>query len=361
VILPGLIRLNSFSFLVQRRWLVLVVMGIAACLSGISLAAQDQSAQDSSGRDGSGKSSAITTLHVNTNLVQIPVLVLTPALEKVSSAIAPHRFSISFNGEPAFRPTYARLEGDDPINLAIVIDTRAPQESLLPKLDEDIANLAPIYLRDRDHVSIYTIDCAKMSVVANVRPDRVQLKRAVDVALNSWTERRHLRKKPPCSANAQLWDGLAYVTNKLARQPGWRAIIAVTDGNDRKSKTSSEELTKLAQNAQVTILGLDPFREGPRGMLSTTPGVVRLSRLCELSGGLRLGLYQSSADQRMRQFAQMLRERYILEFPRPPDLKAGNVLMYIRIDDFNAFIRPAGDGVPVVDEACTGAGQPACD
>ena len=96
-------------------------------------------------------------------------------------------------------------------------------------------------------------------------------------------------------------------------------------------------------------------------MLSTTPGVVRLSRLCELSGGLRLGLYQSSADQRMRQFAQMLRERYILEFPRPPDLKAGNVLMYIRIDDFNAFIRPAGDGVPVVDEACTGAGQPACD
>jgi hypothetical protein len=298
---------------------------------------------------------------VNTNLVQIPVLVLTAARERLSSAIAPNRFSISLNGEPAFRPTYARLEGDDPINLAIVIDTRAPQEDLLPKLDEDIANLAPIYLHDRDHVSIYTIDCAKMSVVANVPADRVRLKKAVDVALSDWAERRHLRKKPPCSTHAQLWDGLVSVTKRLARQPGWRAIIAVTDGNDWKSKLSSEELTKLAQNAQVTIFGLDPFQEGLRGMLTTTQGVLRLQTLCELSGGLRLDLYQSNAAIRMRQFTEMLRDRYVLEFPRPPNIKAGTVVMYIRIDDLNAFIRPAGDGVPVADEACTGAGQPACD
>ncbi len=351
---------NGCSFAFWRRQFLLG-LGIAVCLSGSVLRAQEKSAPDGSAPTFSEQASPITTLHVNTNLVQIPVLVLSAARERLSSPVAPGRFSISLNGEPAFRPTYARLEGNDPINLAIVIDTRMPQEGLLPKLDEDIANLAPIYLLDRDRVSIYTIDCDKMSVVANVAADRERLKKAVDVALSSWSERRHLRKKTPCSTNAQLWDGLAYVTNKLSRQPGWRAIIAITDGDDKKSKVSAEALTKLAQITQVTILGLDPFQEGIRGMLSTTPGVLRLSSLCELSGGLRLGLYQSNAAIRIRQFTQMLRERYILEFPRPPNMKAGNALLNVRIDDFNAFIRPAGDGIPVGDEACTGPGNAECN
>ena len=58
---------------------------------------------------------------METNLVQIPVLVLTPALKKLSSPIASNRFSISFNNDPPFRPRYTRIEGDDPIHLAIVL------------------------------------------------------------------------------------------------------------------------------------------------------------------------------------------------------------------------------------------------
>jgi hypothetical protein len=267
------------------------MLGLALCLSGTRLAGQDTAGQDNT---------AVLTLHVATNLVRIPVLVLTPAHERLPAPIASNRFTIQFGDEPSFRPKYVRHEGDDPINLAFVVDARLPQENLLPKLDEAIANLAPSYLRAGDRISIYAIDCAKMTAVEDVPADRLQLKSAVDVALSSWTERQRLRNKTPCSSNTHLWDGLEYVTKRLSTQSGWRAIVALTNGDDRKSKRSPYELVLAAQTSQVTILGLDPNQEDHHGMLIEDSRVVQLAKVCELSGGLRLDLYESNVAKRMQ-------------------------------------------------------------
>jgi VWFA-related protein len=346
MIQPELAQQRRIAFPRQQRRLCLCTLGMAACLSGTGLAAQD-----TAGQDHSAETTSMVTFHAATNLVRIPVLVLTPQHERLSLPIAPNRFTIQFGNEPPFRPKYVRREGDGPIDLAFVVDTRSPQENLLPKIDEAIANLAPSYLRVGDRISIYAIDCSKMSAFEDVPADRMQLKHAVDVALSNWTERQRLRKKPLCSAETHLWDDLGYVTGKLAKQPGWRAIVAVTNGDDRKSKHTLDELIFAAQNDQVTILGLDPFQQFRRGPLMTDGTVTQLTALCELSGGVRLDLYQSSVAKRMQQFMQMLRERYILEFSRPTGAKAGFVQMHVSIDGSNAFIRPAGDGIPVTDEA----------
>src|ERR1017187_6933780 len=119
----GSSRLNSITSRLQPRWLRLGGLAVAACLTGTLLPAQDTPVQPD----------ATPTLHVYTNLVQIPVLVLTPAREKLSSPIAQNRFSISFSGGPWSRPTYARPEGDDPIDLSIVLDTGSSPEDLLEK------------------------------------------------------------------------------------------------------------------------------------------------------------------------------------------------------------------------------------
>src|ERR1017187_4500691 len=70
----GSSRLNSITSRLQPRWLRLGGLAVAACLTGTLLPAQDTPAQ----------SGATPTLHVYTNLVQIPVLVLTPAREKLA-------------------------------------------------------------------------------------------------------------------------------------------------------------------------------------------------------------------------------------------------------------------------------------
>jgi hypothetical protein len=304
-------------------------------------------AQAISSQEQSAQSGAIPIFHVETNLVQIPVLVLTPELKKLSSPIASNRFSISLNNDPPFRPRYARIEGDDPIHLAIVLDARSLEKDLLPKIDSTIAGLAPSFLHPNDRVSIYVMSCGQMKAARDVPGDRIQLKNAVDVALSSWTARRQLRNAPPCSSDAHLWDYLAYVTNELAKQSGWRAIWAVTDGSDRKSKYSSDAVTKMAQHSQVTIFGLDPYRAGPRNGFFPDVGVTRLSAVCELSGGVSLSLYNDSLAKRMQQFTQMMRDRYVLEFQRPRNIKAGDALLTVKVDGMNAFIRPAGDLVPI--------------
>jgi VWFA-related protein len=311
---------------------------MAACLGGTLLPAQDNSAQPGT----------TPTLHVYTNLVQIPVLVLTPGRDQLYSPIAQNRFSISFDGGPWLRPAYARLEADDPIDLSIVLDARSAQEDLLERMDQTIADLAPSFLHPRDHVSIYAIDCSVMDYVEDVPAESRQLKRAVDAALSKWTARRQ-KIKAACNPETHLWDLLAFVTDKLSTHSGRRVVLVVTDGYDKKSKYSLTDLENMAQIAGVTIFGLDPSWDG--SSQSRSDDDARLSNACELTGGLMLNLPRSSAASTMQRFTQMLRERYILEFPRPPNFRAGGHVMSVRIDKLNAFIRVSGDGVPVADSA----------
>jgi len=359
---PGPPRSNSITSPLRLRWLWLCALAVAACLGATLVAAQDNSAQ----------SGATPTLHVYTNLVQIPVLVLDAWRDKLSSPVAQNRFSISFDGGPWSRPTYARLEGDGPIDLSIVLDTRSAQSDLLEKMDQTIADLAPRFLHPGDHVSIYAIDCSSMDFVENVPAESVQLRAAVDTALSTWTARGH-GKKAACNPETHLWDLLAFVTDKLSSRSGWRAVLAVTDGKDKNSKRSLADLTALAQSASVAIFGLRPSSDGSSGFQSGSARALSskgsrspnggplsntallsnddlLSNACELTGGMMLDLNAGGVAKTMQRFTQMLRERYILEFPRPPNAQPGKLAMSVRIDKINAFIRVTGDGVPVVDQ-----------
>jgi hypothetical protein len=308
-------------------------------------------AQDQTGQDISPEQSAIPTLRVTTNLVRIPVLVLSSQQERLPSPIAPDRFTIQLGHGPSFRPKYVRREGDDPINIAFVVDTRSPKKYVLQGIDKAIATLAPSYLRVGDRISIYVIDCSKMNEVENLPADSVLIRYAVDSALNTWAERQRLKKKPPCNVNTPLWDDLGYVAGKLSKESGWRAMVVITNGEDRQSKHTPGQLIFAAQNAQVAIFGLDPYEESRQlPYLSDSPSI-RLSRVCELTGGIRMQFLRTSIAKRLQQFLQMIRERYVLEFPRPPNLTAGNITMHIRVADSDAFIRAAGDRVPITDGA----------
>ena len=105
----------------------------------------------------------ISTLHVYETLIQIPVLVLDP-LGTPLEPIDPRRFAISIDSGPRFRPSYVRLEGNDPISLSILLDARGPEDDLLPKIDAAIAGLAPLSLQARDQVSVYALDCTPPAV-----------------------------------------------------------------------------------------------------------------------------------------------------------------------------------------------------
>ncbi len=64
-----------------------------------------------------------------------------------------------------------------------------------------------------------------------------------------------------------------------------------------------------------------------------------------------LSLEITNVAKAMQEVIGMLRDRYVLEFPRSSELIAGNNVVSVRIDKSTALVRPAGDGVPLTDEA----------
>jgi hypothetical protein len=110
--LPGAPRLRHTSAMARASgirvqtgmaWLWLFAGVLATGWAGAPLAAQDT--------EPAVQDAAPLTLHVYTNLIQTPVLVLGPKREPLVDPIAPSRFSVSIDSGPWFHAAHVRQEG----------------------------------------------------------------------------------------------------------------------------------------------------------------------------------------------------------------------------------------------------------
>jgi hypothetical protein len=291
----------------------------------------------------------VLTLHVYTNTIQIPVLVLGDNQKQIAP-IAPDRFKVTFDGGPPFRASHVRLEGDDPISLAILLDMSGPDLEAGTKLEDAIAGLAPLSLSAQDHVSIYGLDCEFTRYASEVPADHAHLKKLVHEALELANDRRHAKHGAKCMSPVQLWDGLAFVTNQLSGTPGRRVILAVSDGLDKGSRNRWNEVRFFAQTSAVAVFGLSyvPWLpEGFRGVGDVSEDPFR--SVCELSGGVVFSANRHDVANRLGAFVAMVRGRYIIEFPRPRNSTKGKHQFVVTIDRSKAFIRATGISVPLPD------------
>jgi hypothetical protein len=307
----------------------------------------------------------VPTLRVYTNLIQIPTLVLGASRELIQKPIAESRFSLSIDDGPWFRATHVRQEGEDPIELSILLDASGDTAVLMPKIGDALSELARSSLRPRDRVSVYALDCSLIRSLFDAPAESASIKKATDLALESWMLRK--KHKESCDQSLHLWDGLAYVEVDLAKLPGRRVILAVTDGQDKGSKRTPDEVMTLAQETGTAIFGLNHAEMrlvgvptmGRHGAGMYVPGDGRprgaeaaLIRVCELSGGVVTTTSETrSLGLALREFVTMLRERYILEFPRPSNSTAGSHGLQVRVASADYFIRSSGVLFPIPDAA----------
>src|ERR1700733_1296118 len=95
------------------RWVAATVVGSVMTVSWWAGWAQTIPEQGTQG--------GTYTLHVYTDLLQVPTIVLTP-LHSNYRALTKESFTLSLDGGPRFHPTNVRLEGDDPITIAVLLD-----------------------------------------------------------------------------------------------------------------------------------------------------------------------------------------------------------------------------------------------
>jgi hypothetical protein len=304
------------------------------------VAAQDgQAAQDE----------PVVTLHVYTNLVQTAALVLSQDRKPVAP-IAEGRFFVSLDAGPPFRVTHARLEGDDPISLAILLDLSQPFPDLMKNIDGAIAGLAPLSLHPSDRVSVYAQDCELSRWSVDVPADPATLERVVGQSLQAWRARGRTRQNR-CQNPSSLRDSLITVTQGLSAEPGHRVILAATDGVDRGSKNPWNSVRFGAQASGVAIFGLSEIF-APTGIPQAQIQSENLFRsLCEATGGLVLTTEVKGLAKQLEDFAAMLRGRYIVEFPHALAMTTAYHSMDITVEKSDAMIRVTGIRVPVDDPA----------
>jgi hypothetical protein len=308
----------------------------------------------------------VPTLHVYTNLVQVPTLVLAMNDDLIGKRIEESRFSISIDSGRWFRATHVREEGDDPISLSILMDVSGETARLLPKMGDAIGNLAPVSLHMKDQVSVYALGCSLVRTQIIAPPYRAVLQSGAAAVLQRSMTGKSNQRENHCELKGHLWDGIAQVAVALSDLPGRRVILVVTDGHDTGSKRSWNEVRFFAQAMGIAVfalnyapgsqMGIENYRPGRGGYVPSggaDSGVeYPLIQLCELSGGIVMRFRDSqSVPTMLERFVTMLRERYIVEFPRPSNSTAGEHGMEVKIDKGTYKIRASGVSVPLPDPA----------
>ncbi|AEU38184.1 hypothetical protein AciX8_3901 [Granulicella mallensis MP5ACTX8] len=289
------------------------------------------------------------TLHVYTDLVQVPTLVLGPSMQTLPPVDA-QKFRVSLDSGPRFQPTHVRLEGDDPITLAILLDLSDNNASKLPLTSSrPLAAMALGALRPQDHVSIYSLDCNMIRSANNIPADSNKIEDAIDQALQSQVIHRG-KSRATCGNTVPLWNAFSFIIQQLAEKPGRRVILAFTDGYDGRSNISRNDIESLITDGGVTVIGVSNpiFAYSPE---SFDDWERAFSVLCQRSGGLILRTTDKELPQTLRRFVDLLRGRYILEFPRPSIMTPGMHSIAVTLEGTRAFIRPSSLTVPIPDPA----------
>ena len=331
---------------------------IACLVAAVSLAATLRAANAQT-QPAQATPDGAYTLHVYTDLLQVPTLVLTP-LHGIYVGLTSQNFTLSLDQGPAFHPTNVRREGNDSITLAIFFDLTSNPSSMFTSFAEAMSTLPAGVLSARDYISVYAYDCELVRTTEDKPATPDQLRASMDKVLTEGREKARNGAPQSCSYEKRLYDALATVAQDIGDLPGRRVILVLSDGADTHSTNTWSTVERFAGSKSITVLGLrpaakhaginlyDPFREpGAHGWWTMTKADP-FGMLCGSSGGLVLAVGNGTDGMsgQIQRLITMLRNRYILEFPRPSNGGPGLYSINVTISDSKAIVRPAGVAFP---------------
>jgi hypothetical protein len=299
------------------------------------------------------------TLHVYTNLIQIPTLVLDSNFKPLPP-IPLKDFNISLDEGPKFHPSQVHLEGDDSINLAILLDASGGEEALLNHFADSLASLAPSILHPQDHFSVFAIDCDLVKTQPDIPVSAEALHSAVSKTL-AYPTLHGKRSSSSCADKVQLWDAIVKITQTLSTLPGRRVLLLVSTGADHQSHAAVSDVSTFALLHSVTIFGMNDFfnfqsasdvmhqfaRNGMNGSLNILSHGDPYKGLCERNGGMLFATRPQDLTRDLQSFISLLRGRYIVEFPRADTSTPGIHGIEITVNRPDVFIVTTGATVPL--------------
>lgn len=288
----------------------------------------------------------VFTLKVYANLVQVPTLVLgydRAALPRIDAK----RFLVSLDSGKKFAPTRVRMEGDDPLDIAILLDVRGSDRELIAGFANAAAKMAADSLHAQDQVTIYAVDCNLVRSARDVPAQPDLIRSVVEGALGAPGLKDGYRRGK-CSIETPMWQSIVRIVEEMSGSPK-RRVLLVVSGGDLPGKISLEEIHHFAAAEGVAIFGMND-RGGIVRELWGRDHMDPFRSLCESTGGIVMFTPPDELEKRLKQWVTLLRDRYVVEFPMPQHLGEGShdIQVSIKRDDM-AFVSLAGVSVSLPD------------
>ena len=322
-----------------------------ACVWGSVMAASVCSYSQQPQSPQSPDQEPVFTLKVYTNVVQVPTLVLDHDRQPMRP-IDFRRFQVSLDSGKEFAPTHVRMEGADPLNLAILIDVGSRERrDLAAGVASAMAEVATKELHSEDRVSIYLLSCNLLRTVHEVQPFPGLLSSSIEGGLQSPKLGKDSTGES-CGTKVFLWGAMGAVVKDMSDMARRRAMLVIGDGRDDGSVISWPNLHEYAALEGVALFGLRETMDLGSWLQVDHMDVFRA--LCESTGGIVMDVEKRNLQKRLQQWIEMLRGRYVVEFPRPQTLGNGqhSITVSIRRDGL-AFTTLAGVSVSLPDPKIT--------
>ncbi|MGC8550244.1 MAG: VWA domain-containing protein [Acidobacteriaceae bacterium] len=232
---------------------------------------------------------------------------------------------------------------NQPLTLGILLDTSGSQESVLPLEKQSAERFLKDVLRPKDQAFVVNFD-----VQVQLRQDFTNNLTLLDDALNSAQINtaggggsvgipglgQGTVPTVGTPKGTVLYDAVAQTSNdKLRLQPGRKALILLTDGedfgSDTKPSTAIEDAIKANAIVYVILIADRGFYSG---FTFGYTGAAQMQRLTEATGGrvIDVGNNGRKLDEAFREIAQELRTQYFVSYT-PTDAKQDGTFRRVKI------------------------------
>jgi VWFA-related protein len=258
----------------------------------------------------------VPTIKVGTQLVNV-LFSVQDKQNRYLNDLKQEDVQILENGQPQDIFTFKR-EFDLPLTMAILVDVSGSEEFTLPQLKDSGSRFVEAVVRSgKDTVAVLKFE-GEATVMQELTSNPKRVRKALeDIAYTAPPPVSvYGGATPPINGGSRqgstaIWDAVvATASDMLAKEPGRKTIILLTDGEDTSSRMKLDEAINEALRAEVVIYTIGI---GDHGRFGVNEGV--LKKLAEATGGRAVfPKGNRDLDTAFAQLEQDLRQQYLLAY-----------------------------------------------
>ncbi|MEK7834514.1 MAG: VWA domain-containing protein [Acidobacteriota bacterium] len=266
------------------------------------------------------------TIKIGTQLVNI-LFSVQDKQNRYLNDIKQEEIEILENGQP--QEIFAfKKEFDLPLTMAILVDVSGSEQYTLPLLKEAGGRFVDSVIRfGKDTAAVLKFE-GETTIMQDLSSNPARIRRGLDqIEFNAGPPPSiYGGATPPINGGSRqggtsMYDAIvATSADMLARQPGRKTIILITDGEDTTSRMKIGDAIDEALKAEVVIYAIGI---GDHGRYGVDEGTLR--KICDATGG-RAIVPKSNRDMEDA-FAQLerdLRQQYLLAYEPKNDSPDGS-------------------------------------